>query len=91
MKRLVIFIDEGMVQDVLSSSKEYMDIRIVDFDKKTLDQSVLAELGKDYDFEDLGTLADIYRWDAVHDPKKVREVFAVSPGPQAERVDLNTK
>ena len=88
MKRLVIFIDDGMIQDVLSSSKEQLDIRIVDFDKKTLDQSVVAALAEPHAFEDFAALADIYKWDAAYDPQKVKEVFAVQRGPQVHKVSL---
>ena len=80
MKKLVIIVDDGRIEDVLSSSKEPMEFMIVDFDKKTLDQSVLEELREPYDFENVGTLADIYAWDAVYDPKRVKEVFAVKQG-----------
>lgn len=90
MKKLVIIVDGGRIEDVITSSKEPTDIRIVDFDKKTLDQSVLEELKTDYDFKDVAALADIYSWDAVYDPKKVKGVFAVNRGLQAEKVDLNT-
>ncbi len=76
MKKLVIIIDDGMVEDVLISSKEPMDIMIVDFDKKTLDQSALHELSEPHNFEDVAALADIYKWDAFYDPKRVKEVFA---------------
>jgi hypothetical protein len=81
MKRCVIIIDDGRIEDVLTSSKEPMDIMIVDFDKKTLDQSVLHQLSEPHDFEDVAALADIYKWDAFYDPKKVKDVFAVKRGP----------
>ena len=77
MKKLVIIIDDGQIQDVLSSSKELMEFLVVDFDKKTLDQSVLAELREPYEFGNVAALADIYAWNPVYDPKRVKEVFAV--------------
>lgn len=89
MKKIVIIIDDGRIEDVLTSSKESMDIRIVDFDKKTLDQSVVVALEEPHAFEDFAALADIYTWDAFYDPKKVKEVFAIQRGPQISRVDLN--
>lgn len=90
VKRFVIIIDDGQIQDVLSSSREKAEIRIVDFDKKSLDQSVLAELRADYNFEDVAALADIYAWDALYHPKRVQEVFAVDQGPKMEKVDFST-
>lgn len=80
MKKCVIIIDDGMIEDVLTSSKEPIEFLIVDFDKKTLDQSVLEELQKPYDLGNVAALADIYRWDAVYDPKNVRSLF-VQGGP----------
>ncbi len=88
MKKLVIIIDGGRIEDVITSSKEPTDIRIVDFDKKTLDQSVLAELKTDYEFEDVAALADIYTWNTVYDPKKVKGVFAVNRGQETKKADL---
>lgn len=76
MKKCVIIIDNGMIEDVLTSSKEPMEFMIVDFDKKTLAQSVLEELKPPHPFADVAALADIYKWDAVYDPKRVAEVFA---------------
>jgi hypothetical protein len=76
VKKLVIIIDSGMIEDVLSSSKEQVEIMIVDFDKKTLNQLVLEELKPPHPFHDVAALADIYAWDAVYDPKRVKEIFA---------------
>lgn len=88
MKKLVIIIDDGQIQDVLSSSKELMEFLIVDFDKKTLDQSVLAELREPYEFGNVAALADIYAWNPVYDPKRVKDVFAVQNS-SAIRVDCS--
>lgn len=79
MKKCVIIIDEGMIEDVLTSSKEPIEFMIVDFDKKTLDQSVLRELEKPYDLGNVVALADIYAWNAVFDPKNVKNVFENGP------------
>jgi hypothetical protein len=76
MKKCVIIVDDGRIEDVLTSSKEPMEFVVVDFDKKNLDQSVLAELRAPHDFGNVAALADIYNWDAVYDPKRVKEVFA---------------
>ncbi len=76
MKRCVIIVDGGRIEDVLTSSKEPMEIMVVDFDKETLDRSVVEELKGPYNFSDVATLADIYNWEAVYDPKRVKEVFA---------------
>ena len=73
MKKVVIFIDNGMVQDVIVSSKEAMDFLVVDFDRKTLDQSVIKVLTGP--FEDIATLADTYTWDGVYNPRRVKEIF----------------
>ena len=76
MKKCVIILGDGMIEDVLTSSKEPMEIMIVDFDKKALDQSALAVLSEPHDFEEVSALADIYEWDAVYDPERVKKVFA---------------
>jgi hypothetical protein len=73
MKKLVVFIDSGMVQDVLVNSKEPMDILVVDFDKQSLDQSAIRLLSGP--FRDVSTLADCYKWDAQYDPNRVKEIF----------------
>lgn len=88
MKRLVIIVDGGRIEDILVSSKEPMEFLIVDFDKTTLDQSVLAELRAPYDFEQFAALADIYSWNPVYQPKRVKEVFAVKNIPHI-RVDCS--
>jgi len=75
VKKFVIIVDDGRIEDVITSSKEPMSFMIVDFDKKTLDQSVLEELKEPYNFENVAALADMYDWDAFYDPKGVKEVF----------------
>ncbi len=77
LKRLVIIVDGGRIEDVLVNSEEPTEIMVVDFDKKTLDQSVLEELKEPYDFENVAALADIYEWEAFCDPKRVKEIFTV--------------
>ena len=75
MKKCVIFVDNGMIQDVLIDSKEKIDFLVVDFDKKTLDQSVVEILEKPYEFGDFCALADMYTWEGYYDPKKVKEIY----------------
>ena len=42
MSKCVIIVDGGRIEDVLTNSEEPMEFMVVDFDKKTLDQSVLS-------------------------------------------------
>ena len=75
MKKVVIIIDNSLVQDVLVDTKEDIEFLVVDFDRQSLDQSVANLLTKPYEFGDFAALADIYSWDGVYDPKRVAEIF----------------
>ena len=72
MAKIVVFVDNGMVQDVITDGKS-MEFLIVDFDRQTLDQSIVKVLSGP--FRDIVRLADMYGWDAAYDPKRVNEIF----------------
>jgi hypothetical protein len=81
MKKCVIFVDNGMIQDVLTNSKEDMQFMVVDFDRRSLDQSALKLLTGP--FQDVAALADVFKWDAAYDPARVKEIFRSQSDPES--------
>ena len=89
-KKAVVIVDDGVVQEILVNFQETIDIRIVDFDRKTLDQSAIKLLTGP--FHDIAALADVFPWYGEYNPERVKEVFdAVRELHGIRHVTLNEK
>jgi hypothetical protein len=74
--RITVFVDAGLVVDVISDSTTEIEYVVVDSDPTALDKSVLS-LMKSGPFDDISCLVSTYGDSVYHNPEKVAEVFAV--------------
>jgi hypothetical protein len=76
--RAVVFIENGIIQDIIMDSKRNIEFLVVDMNPETLDQSFKAVMGSVMSgpFQDYAALAEMYGWEAFFDPERVREIFA---------------
>ena len=78
--RVVVFVDAGLVVDVISDNPVEIEYLVIDTDRTSLDQSVMKLMdnpSRNLPFEDVCHLISSYGDSVYHDPEKVAEVFAV--------------
>ncbi len=73
--RVVVFVQDGLVVDVITDSSKEIEYLVVDSDPQALDKSVMKLMGGPFD--DISCLVSTYGDSVYRNPEKVKEVYDV--------------